>query len=96
MIGDQLFVGRGRFFAAATAAAMGRILVENTSRDKRLKRGDERLRFELEADCSVAGDPGDGLLAVYSALIKMTAAQPAKSDLMKLRYRCDLTMPEIA
>ena len=95
LIGDQQFDGRGHFFAAA-AEAMRRILVENARRKKRLKHGGELVRVDLEAAASVAEEPGQDLLALDAALTKLASKQPAKAELVKLRYFTGMTMPEIA
>jgi RNA polymerase sigma factor (TIGR02999 family) len=87
--------GRGHFFAAA-AEAMRRILVEKARRKKRLKHGGELVRVDLEAACSVAEEPGQDMLALDAALTKLGSQQPAKAELVKLRYFTGMTMPEIA
>jgi RNA polymerase sigma factor (TIGR02999 family) len=83
------------FFAAA-AEAMRRILVENARRKKRRKHGGGRLRVELEAADFLAKDPPEDLEALDQALDKLTEEDPAKAELVKLRFFAGLTMPEIA
>jgi RNA polymerase sigma factor (TIGR02999 family) len=86
---------RGHFFAAA-AEAMRRILVENARRRNRLKRGDGRHRIELK-DAEIAVDgAGDDLLALDEALTKLAQEDPAKADLVKLRYFAGLTLDQAA
>ena len=87
--------GRAHFFAAA-AEAMRRILVENARRKKRLKHGGGRLRVELEAAGFLAKEPSEDLEALDEALNKLAAEDPAKAELVKLRFFAGLTMPEIA
>src|SRR2546426_1050 len=77
--------GRGHFFAAA-AEAMRRILVENARRKKRLKRGGERTRQELDEDAVVAPEPREDLLALDEALTRLAATDPVAAELVKLRY----------
>jgi RNA polymerase sigma factor (TIGR02999 family) len=86
---------RAHFFAAA-AEAMRRILVENARRKKRRKRGGGRLRVELEGADFLAKEPSEDLEALDEALTKLAAEDPAKAELVKLRFFAGLTMPEIA
>jgi RNA polymerase sigma factor (TIGR02999 family) len=86
---------RGHFFAAA-AEAMRRILV-NRARDKRrLKRGGDRERVELE-DVAIAGEAGaPDLLALDEALEGLAREEPACAELVKLRFFAGLTQEEAA
>ena len=94
--GDQPnWDGRAHFFAAA-AEAMRRILVENARRKKRRKHGGGRLRIELEGADFLAKEPSEDLEALDQALNKLAAEDPAKAELVKLRFFAGLTMPEIA
>jgi RNA polymerase sigma factor (TIGR02999 family) len=94
--GDQKqWEGRGHFFAAA-AEAMRRILVEEARRRKRLKHGGGRLRVDLEAGGFLAKEPSEDLESLDEALTKLAAEDPAKAELVKLRFFAGLTMPEIA
>jgi RNA polymerase sigma factor (TIGR02999 family) len=86
---------RGHFFAAA-AEAMRRILVENARRKKRLKHGGERRRVDLESDCLETAAPSLDLLALDEALSRLAETEPAKAELVKLRFFAGLTMPEAA
>src|SRR5262249_51976924 len=94
--GDQKpWDGRGHFFAAA-AEAMRRILVENARRKNRLKHGGGRMRVELEAARFLEKDASEDLEAIDEVLTKLAAEDPAKAELVKLRFFAGLTMPEIA
>jgi RNA polymerase sigma factor (TIGR02999 family) len=94
--GDQKqWDNRAHFFAAA-AEAMRRILVENARRKKRLKHGGGRLRVDFEAARFLEQDASEDLEAIDDALDKLAAEDPAKADLVKLRFFAGLTMPEIA
>ncbi len=86
---------RGHFFAAA-AEAMRRILV-NRARDKRrLKRGGERERVELE-DVAIADEAGaPDILALDEALEGLAREEPASAELVKLRFFAGLTQEEAA
>jgi len=86
---------RGHFFAAA-AEAMRRILVESARRKQRLKHGGQHARIDLDSACAITDSPSLDLLALDEALSKLAAADPAKADLVKLRYFAGFTMPEAA
>jgi RNA polymerase sigma factor (TIGR02999 family) len=94
--GDQKqWDGRAHFFAAA-AEAMRRILVENARRKNRLKHGGGRLRVDLDAVGFLANEPSEDLEALDEALDKLAEEDPAKAELVKLRFFAGLTIPEIA
>jgi RNA polymerase sigma factor (TIGR02999 family) len=86
---------RGHFFAAA-AEAMRRILVEHARYKSRLKHGGERRRVDLDSACAVTEPPSLDLLALDEALAKLAAEEPAKAELVKLRFFAGLTIPEAA
>ena len=89
------FSGRGHFFAAA-AEAMRRILVERARQRRRLKHGGGRQRVNLDSGCLVTDEPPTDLVALDEALTKLAAEQPAKAELVKLKFFAGLTMPEAA
>jgi RNA polymerase sigma factor (TIGR02999 family) len=93
--GDAHWSGRGHFFAAA-AEAMRRILVENARRKATVKRGGELQRVELDSACAASLPPSLDLLALDDALSNLAKMDPAKADLVKLRFFAGLTMPETA
>ena len=86
---------RGHFFAAA-AEAMRRILVEKARRKKRLKHGGGRNRLNWEESASLVTESAEHLMALDEALGKLSAEDPAKAEVVKLRFFAGLTMPEIA
>jgi RNA polymerase sigma factor (TIGR02999 family) len=91
----QHWNSRGHFFAAA-AEAMRRILVEAARRKATLKHGGHRQRVDLDSACSATDPPSLDLLALDDALTKLATTEPAKADLVKLRFFAGLTMPETA
>jgi RNA polymerase sigma factor (TIGR02999 family) len=98
LLGDDHMRGwnsRGHFFAAA-AEAMRRILV-NRARDKRrLKRGGDRERVDLE-EVAIGGEAGAAdLLALDEALDGLAREEPACAELVKLRFFAGLTQAEAA
>ena len=95
LVGDQAYDHRGHFFAAA-AEAMRRILVESARRKQALKRGGGSGRDDRDPDRLAAPGPPDELLALDEALEKLAARDPAKAELVKLRYFAGLTADEAA
>jgi len=91
----QHWNSRGHFLAAA-AEAMRRILVESARRKSRLKHGREHARVDLDSGCQVTAAPSLDLLALDEALSRLAEIEPAKAELVKLRYFAGLTMPEAA
>ena len=87
--------GRGHFFAAA-AEAMRRILVENARRKGRQKRGGQRHRLDLDADALAAPENDERLLALDEALERFAALEPAKAELLKLRWFAGMSLDAAA
>src|SRR5262245_2380856 len=92
---DAHWNSRGHFFAAA-AEALRRILVEAARHKGRLKHGRDRRRVDLDSGCLVAAAPALDLVALDEALTRLARDEPAKAELVKLRYFAGLTMPEAA
>lgn len=86
---------RHHFFMAA-AEAMRRILVEHARRRHTLKRGGGQARCELKEVFLVAEEPRDDLLALNESLDRLTARDPIKAELVKLRYFAGFTQAEAA
>ncbi len=95
LVGDQQFDGRSHFFAAA-AEAIRRILVEQARRKLSAKHGGQHKREELDADRFVAPMPEDELISLNEALDLLTAKDPEKAELVKLRYFGGLTADQAA
>ena len=87
--------GRGHFFAAA-AEAMRRILVDHARKRRRLKRGGDRQRLDLDALQLCVPEGADELLALDEALAELALKHPLKAELVKLRFFAGLTVPEAA
>src|SRR6478736_2255098 len=87
--------GRGHFFAAA-AEAMRRILVENARRKRAEKHGGQFERRDLDEVEIAAPALSEDLLALDEALAKLEAEDPAKAQLVKLRYFAGLTEEDAA
>jgi RNA polymerase sigma factor (TIGR02999 family) len=89
--------GRAHFFAAA-AEAMRRVLVDHARRKRRGRRGGGLLRIGLEGlEVEAPAESGAiDLLALDEALTQLAAADPARAELVRLRYFAGLTLEEAA
>lgn len=99
LLGDEqaTWQNRRHFFGAA-AIAMQRILVEQARERQQQKRGGDFQRVEL-IDVAVADSeqPSDtNLLALNEALKRLEQEDPAKAELVRLRYFAGLTEEEAA
>jgi len=93
--GDQHFPDRAYFFAAA-GEAMRRILVENARRKKRLKRGGNWERVDIDAIDLPAPLPDDELLELHEALTQLAEADPRAAEVVKLIFFVRLTHEQAA
>ncbi len=76
---------------------MRRILVENARRKRRPKHGGERRRLELkELSVPAKEDQAEDLLALDEALGELARQEPAKAELVKLRYFAGLSLQQAA
>ena len=81
--------------AAAAPEAMRRILVENARRKQALKRGGGRRQIPLTEFHRISESPQD-LLDLDDALTRLAAEEPAKAQLVQLRFFGGLSIPEAA
>jgi RNA polymerase sigma factor (TIGR02999 family) len=98
LVGDEPaggWAGRRHFFAAA-AEAMRRILVERARQKGRQKHGGQWRRVELDDAALPADERRDDLVALDEALTEFAGQQPAKAELIKLRYFAGLTLDQAA
>jgi RNA polymerase sigma factor (TIGR02999 family) len=86
---------RGHFFAAA-AEAMRRILIDNARRKQRPKHGGDQRRVVGDIIAPHPEISPEDLLALDEALDKLAKVDPAKAELVKLRFFAGLTMLEIS
>lgn len=92
----QEWDSRAHFFAAA-AESMRRILVERAKRKLRQKRGGGLRRVELGKDIAIGPNENSWqLLAIDEALDRLHEEDPAKAQLVKLRYFVGMTLEEAA
>jgi RNA polymerase sigma factor (TIGR02999 family) len=92
---SQSWNSRGHFYAAA-AEAMRRIVIDNARRKKRMKRGGNLPRVELDESCLISNGPSDDVLALNEALERLAVESPPQADLVKLRYFAGLTLEDAA
>ena len=86
---------RAHFFGAA-AEATRRILVDRARRKQAQRRGAGAEHLDV-AEVEIASPTDDDqLLAINEALDKLTAMNPRKAELVKLRYFVGLTFEEAA
>jgi RNA polymerase sigma factor (TIGR02999 family) len=86
---------RTHFFRSA-AEAMRCILIENARKKSRWKRGGRLERVQLDGLELAAETPSETLLVVHEALEKLATEDPAKAELVKLRFFAGLTNAEAA
>jgi len=94
LVGDRQFASRRHFFAAA-AEAMRLILIDNARRKGTARHGGGRRRVPL-VDVQEVNTSPDELLALDDALTRFATQEPAKADLVKLRFFVRMSNPEAA
>jgi RNA polymerase sigma factor (TIGR02999 family) len=93
--GEPGWDSRGHFFAAA-AEAMRRILIEHARARAAAKRGGQRRRLALDEATLAAEHYPEDLLDLDSALGRLAEEEPAKAQLVKLRFFGGLTLEQAA
>jgi RNA polymerase sigma factor (TIGR02999 family) len=91
----QHWHSRGHFFTAA-AEAMRRILVNRARDKKRLKRGGDRRRIDLDQVEIALDSSGEQLIALDEALALLAAEDPSAAQLVNLRFFAGLTLKDAA
>jgi RNA polymerase sigma factor (TIGR02999 family) len=81
-----------RYFFAAAAEAMRRILVEQARARGSIKRGRGRERLDLDGVTVAYHERPDNLLALDEALTRLAAVEPQAAELVRLRYFAGQTM----
>jgi RNA polymerase sigma factor (TIGR02999 family) len=92
---DRRWENRGHFFAAA-AEAMRRVLIDLARKKKRVKRGARPKRLDLKQIDLAYEMPADELIALNEAIEKLQDEDPAKAELVKLRFFTGLTVEQAA
>ncbi len=92
---NRLWDNRGHFFAAA-AEAMRRILIERARSKARLRHGGNMECVALDQVTVAFEDTDETVLAVNEALDRLTAQDPVRAQVVKLRYFIGLRHQQIA
>jgi RNA polymerase sigma factor (TIGR02999 family) len=92
---DPHWHSRGHFFAAA-AEAMRRILLNRARDKKRLKRGGDRHRINLDQIEDALDASDEQLIALDEALDELANDDRTSAELVKLRFFAGLTLREAA
>jgi RNA polymerase sigma factor (TIGR02999 family) len=92
---NKAWDSQGHFFAAA-AEAMRRILIERARAKGRLRRGSRAEHVPLDHVTIASEDPSETVLAINEALDRLTARDPFKAEVVKMRYFAGLSQDEIA
>ena len=87
--------GRAHFFRAA-AATMQRVLIDHARQRRAARRGGGAARVGLGDGPAAEELPIDDLLDLDDALTRLAAEDPAKAELVRLRYFAGLTLEEAA
>lgn len=85
-----------RYFFAAAAEAMRRILIDNARRKKTVKHGGDMKRLDLETFNPAAPEEDSYLEALSKALDGLAAEDPMAAELVNLRWFAGRSMPEVA
>jgi RNA polymerase sigma factor (TIGR02999 family) len=85
-----------RYFFAAAAEAMRRILVNHARDRNRLKRGGDQKRVELDADIFSLDAERYDIVALSEALDRLTSEDPRSGEIVKLRFFTGLSSGEAA
>jgi RNA polymerase sigma factor (TIGR02999 family) len=87
---------RAHFFGAA-AEAMRRILIDRARRRKAQRHGGGQERIDIdELDIISPAQSDDEMLGVNHALDRLAEVEPAKAQLVKLRYFAGMSIEEAA
>ena len=92
---DRPWNDRTHFFATA-AETMRRILVDNARRKRAKRHGGGQQRVEMPEVGAPLAESDDRVLAVNEALERFSEVDPAKAELVKLRYFVGMTNEEAA
>jgi RNA polymerase sigma factor (TIGR02999 family) len=93
--GVRAWSSQAHFFAAA-AEAMRRIIIDRARDRRRLKRGGEGRRVDLDLGLLPDETPIDDLLALDEALQRLERDDPVSANLVKLRFFAGLGQGEAA
>jgi RNA polymerase sigma-70 factor, ECF subfamily len=87
--------GRTHFIAVG-AQAMRRILVDHARGARRIKRGGERRRIQLDESLTVSPKDNEDIIAIDDALNDLAALDPRQAKIVELRFFGGMTNEEVA
>lgn len=99
LLGDGSPIGNfadRRYFFAAAAQAMRRILIDAARRKKTMKHGAQWQRVDLATYDPAASDDDQQLEQLASALDAFAIEDPVAAELVNLRWFAGRPMPEVA
>ncbi len=92
---DPGWENAGHFFAAA-AESMRQVLIDQARRKKRLKRGGDQRRIDVEDFDAPLEAPVADVLALDDAIERLRADDPRKAEIACLRVYAGLSREEVA
>ncbi len=97
LIDQRQVTWQGRtHFIAVGAQAMRRVLVDHARAARRIKRGGERQRVELDERLTVSPRQTDDVLAIDEALERLAELDPRQAKIVELRFFGGMTNDEVA
>jgi RNA polymerase sigma factor (TIGR02999 family) len=93
----QNWKSRSHFFRAA-AEAMRRILIDNARRKKSLKRGGDHQKVDIDESIlsQNCASSEDDLISLDEALVRLSAEDEIRAEVVKLRYFAGLSVEQTA
>lgn len=85
-----------RHFFSAAAEMIRRILIDRIRAKRRLKRGSDPERVELDEEILPSGHDDEEILAVHEVLDELAAEDPDSAELVRLRFFVGLTVQELS
>jgi RNA polymerase sigma factor (TIGR02999 family) len=86
---------RAHFFALASTL-MRRILLDHARSRRRVKRGGEIIRVDLDEVAAITPERSDELIALDEALERLAAFDATKSRIVEMRFFGGLSVEEVA
>ncbi len=87
--------GKTHFFAVG-ATAMRRILVDYARAKKRVKRGGDQVRVELEEGRAISIHNDEHVLLIDEAIKELEKVDPRQAEIVELRFFSGMTVKEVA
>lgn len=87
--------GKTHFFAVG-ATAMRRILVDYARAKKRVKRGGDKVRVELEEGKAISINKDDDVILIDDAIKELEKVDQRQAEIIELRFFSGMTVKEVA